>query len=162
MHRIAAVLVVLALAAPVAAQLPSVDPLNQYRLIGPAGRSDSTCIGRPETPLCAVETFLACFARRDAGLCRIVWKDVEAGDLGFQSTGHWRYWWSYRVAAAEQVGPEEMVIAIAGRNCGLQMAEPDCYTTPAPPTRYRVQRMAGAWKVLDWQSPPDAGAGISR
>ncbi|WP_300301286.1 hypothetical protein [Ferrovibrio sp.] len=135
-----------------AAQLPAVDPLGQYHLIGPAGRSDSRCIGRPETPLCAVETLLACFARRDTALCRAVWP--PAATLDFAGASHIRYWWSYRVAAAEQFSPDEAVIAIAGRNCGLVSAEPDCRTTPAPPTRYRVQRRGNAWQVVEWASPP--------
>lgn len=155
MRSIAACLLALLLAATsltAVAQLPAVDPAGQYRLIGPAERSDSRCIGRPDTPLCAVETLLACFARREPALCRAVWP--QAASLDFTRAGHIRYWWSYRVAAAEQAGPDEAVIAIAGRNCGLQMAEPDCITTPAPPTRYRVQRQGNAWQVVDWSSPP--------
>jgi hypothetical protein len=155
MRSIAAVLLVLVagLAGSSWAQLPSVDPAGQYRLIGPSGRSDSRCIGRPDTPLCAVETFLACFARRDTDLCRVVWAVGPAG-LGFEATAHWRYWWSYRVASAEQISTDETVIAIAGRSCGLQSAEPDCATTPAPPTRYRVKQVNGRWQVVDWQSQP--------
>ncbi len=155
MRRIVAVLLaLLPMAAPITAvaQLPAVDPAGQYRLIGPAERSDSRCIGRPDTPLCAVETLLACFARRDPALCRVVWP--QAASLDFAGASHIRYWWSYRVAAAEQAAPDEAVIAIAGRNCGLQMAEPDCATTPAPPTRYRVQRRDNAWQVVEWSSSP--------
>jgi hypothetical protein len=154
MRNSVAVLLVLALAGPASAQLPSVDPAGQYRLIGPAARSDSRCIGSPETPLCAVETLLACFARRDTDLCRVVWAGSE-GAAGFLRTmTASRYWWSYRIASAEQPAADEAVIAVAGRNCGLQMAEPDCGTTPAPPTRYRLKQVAGRWQVLDWQSQP--------
>ena len=32
----------------------------------------SDCIGDPRTPMCAVETFVACFTRRDTSLCRKV------------------------------------------------------------------------------------------
>ena len=35
----------------------------------------SACIGDPKTPLCAVETFLACAVRRDMSLCRRVGVD---------------------------------------------------------------------------------------
>jgi hypothetical protein len=65
-----------------------------------------------------------------------------------------KYWWSYRVAAAEQPAAGEAVIAVAGRNCGLISREPDCATTPAPPTRYRLRQVDGRWQVLDWQSQP--------
>lgn len=155
MRFAAAVLLGCTLAAPAWAQLPAVDPDNQYRLIGPAERSDSRCIGEDTAPLCAVETLLACFARRDADLCRAVWPGGEgaAGFLARQQNS--RYWWSYRIAAAEQPAAGGAVIAVAGRMCGLQSAEPDCFTTPAPPTQYRLrQTESGRWQVMDWQSPP--------
>lgn len=154
MRSIAAVLLVIAFAGPASAQLPAVDPVGQYRLIGPADRSDSRCIGRPETPLCAVETLLACFARRDPELCRVVWATGEGAAGVLTSLASSRYWWSYRIAAAEQSAAGEAVIAVAGRNCGLQRGEPDCTTTPAPPTRYRLRQISGAWQILDWQSQP--------
>ncbi|PJI38104.1 hypothetical protein [Ferrovibrio sp.] len=154
MRIAAAVLLSLAVFSSAWAQLPAVDPVNKYRLIGPADRSDSRCIGQATTPLCAVETLLACFARRDADLCHAVWSGGE-GVSGFlaklQSS---RYWWSYRIAAAEQSNAGEAVIAVAGRMCGLQSAEPDCFTTPAPPTSYRLRQVDGRWQVVDWQSPP--------
>lgn len=158
MRRIALVLVAVSLvtaigAGPTIAQLPNVDPIDQYRLIGPAGRSDNRCIGRADTPVCAVETLLACFARRDTDLCRLVWSVGPVG-LGFEGTEHLGYWWSYRIASVEAPAGDEAVIAVAGRNCGFQMEEPDCFTTPAPPTRYRLRRTNGQWKVLDWQSQP--------
>jgi hypothetical protein len=155
MRFAAAVLLSLAFSPHAFAQLPAVDPVNQYRLIGPADRSDSRCIGQSETPLCAVETLLACFARRDADLCRAVWSGGE-GVSGFLARLQGsRYWWSYRIAAAEQPAAGEAVIAVAGRICGLQSAEPDCFTTPAPPTQYRLRQVdGGRWQVVDWQSPP--------
>lgn len=156
MRHAAAVLFCILAAGPAAAQLPSVDPAGQYRLIGPdEGRSDSRCIGRPDTPLCAVETLLACFARRQAALCWRVWSPPQAGAELFPGEKRPGYWWSYRVAAAEPADPGEVVIAVAGRNCGLLLAAPDCGTTPAAPTRYRLRRQAdGTWRVVDWESPP--------
>jgi hypothetical protein len=154
MRSFAAVLLVLVTAAPAFAQLPAVDPAGSYRLIGPAGRSDSGCIGRPETPLCAVETLLACFARRDPDLCRMVWSGSNNAAGVLTALASSRYWWSYRVVEAEQPMTGEAVIAVAGRNCGLQSAEPDCLTTPAPPTRYRLKQLNGRWQVVDWQSQP--------
>jgi hypothetical protein len=154
MRSIAAGLLVLVFVSPAFAQLPAVDPVGHYRLIGSPDRSDSGCIGRPETPLCAVETLLACFARRDPALCRTVWSGGEAAAGVLAALGSSKYWWSYRVAAVEQPAVGEAVIAVAGRHCGLQMREPDCTTTPAPPTRYRVRQVDGRWQVMDWQSQP--------
>lgn len=150
-----AILLSLLFIPPARAQLPAVDPVNQYRLIGPADRSDSRCIGQSDTPLCAVETLLACFARRDADLCRVVWSGGEGASGFLAKLQNSRYWWSYRIAAAEQSGAGEALIAVAGRMCGLQTAEPDCFTTPAPPTQYRLRQVEGGrWQVVDWQSPP--------
>jgi hypothetical protein len=39
----------------------------------------SKCIGDPKTPLCAVETFIACFARHDGDLCQRV--GIPGGDF---------------------------------------------------------------------------------
>ncbi len=46
------------------------DP-NQVRIITPT-EATSTCIGDPRTPICAIETLLACVARRNVDLCRRV------------------------------------------------------------------------------------------
>jgi len=154
MRYCTAILLLLVSAGTAFAQLPVADQAGRYRLIGPPERSDSDCIGHPDTPLCAVETLLACFARRDEALCWRVWQPPRAGGSLFAGEKRPGYWWSYRVAAAEQTAPDEAVIAVAGRNCGLLLAEPDCSVTPAPPTRYRVRRGAGGWQVLDWQSQP--------
>lgn len=45
----------------------SFDP-GQVRVISQTS-STSHCIGDPQTPLCAVETYLACTVRLDHGLC---------------------------------------------------------------------------------------------
>src|SRR3546814_10964403 len=89
---------------PAAAQLPAVDAPGQYRLIGPPGRSDSRCIGRPDTPLCAVETLLACFARREAALCWHVWQPPRAGAELFPGEKRPGYWWSYPLDAPDPAG----------------------------------------------------------
>jgi hypothetical protein len=46
------------------------DP-NDIRIITPT-EATSTCIGEPKTPVCAVETMMACMVRRDESLCRRV------------------------------------------------------------------------------------------
>ncbi len=49
---------------------------GQIRRITPT-EADSACIGNPVTPLCAVETWLACKARDDLSLCRAVGQEPE-------------------------------------------------------------------------------------
>ncbi|MBF0325053.1 MAG: hypothetical protein HQL42_08260 [Alphaproteobacteria bacterium] len=65
--------------------------------------SDSRCIGDPRTPLCAVETFMACWARQAPDLCKMVWdfSDVS-GSEGV------RYQYKFRSAktlTSEDYGP---------------------------------------------------------
>ncbi|MEG3620301.1 hypothetical protein V5T82_17690, partial [Magnetovibrio sp. PR-2] len=51
-----------------AKHLADVPPPDELRFIS-SDSSSSTCIGDPKTPLCAVETIMACFARMDKALC---------------------------------------------------------------------------------------------
>lgn len=44
---------------------------NEVRVITPT-KATSTCIGDPKTPVCAVETMMACVYRLDMDLCRRV------------------------------------------------------------------------------------------
>lgn len=49
--------------------LADVPAPSEVRFIS-ADDATSKCIGNPNTPLCAVETILACFARADLHLCK--------------------------------------------------------------------------------------------
>lgn len=64
--------------------LPAYVESGEQNTVGYITRdtASSSCIGDPRTPLCAVETFLACDMRRQMDLCRMV--GVE--DLNF--SGH--------------------------------------------------------------------------
>ena len=48
--------------------LADIPPPDALRFISP-NAATSTCIGDPKTPLCAVETVIACFARQKSDLC---------------------------------------------------------------------------------------------
>jgi len=143
-----------------AADWPAVDPPASYRLLGAAqpgqGAGQGACT---TTPLCAIETLLACFSRRDEALCRAVWPGAPAGSFFGAEQRRQAYWWSWRVAEVAPLKSGEAEIAIAGRHCGLlSQAEPVCRTTPAPATRYRVVRRSDGqgWQVVDWRSPTEA------
>jgi len=134
---------------------PTADPPGQYRLIGPDGLpGQSDCIGRPHSALCAVETLLACFARRDEGLCQRVWAQAPAGAMFGEEQRRQAYWWSYRVVAVKPVAHGGYEIAIEGRHCGLaSQPQPVCRSTPAPPTRYIALPYRGSlWRVTEWSS----------
>jgi hypothetical protein len=52
--------------------LPPLTPKDQYLVLTQDdATSSSKCIGNPATPMCAVETVIACLARRKHDLCQI-------------------------------------------------------------------------------------------
>ncbi|WP_430398446.1 hypothetical protein [Ferrovibrio sp.] len=161
---ILSILCLAAVPAARAADWPAVDPPASYRLLGAAQPGQGTGQGAglgacTATPLCAIETLLACFSRRNEALCRAVWPGAPAGSLFGAEQRHQAYWWSWRVAEVTPLRAGEAEIAIAGRHCGLlSHAEPVCRTTPAPATRYRVVRRSDGlgWQVVDWRSPTEA------
>jgi hypothetical protein len=52
--------------------LPDLDPKGYWRIMGhDDAASSSKCVGNPITPLCAIESIIACFEREDGELCRI-------------------------------------------------------------------------------------------
>lgn len=58
--------------------LPPPDPPGAWRkLTLDDATSSSRCIGNPVTPLCAVETYLACFLRLQPELCDLVQAGVR-------------------------------------------------------------------------------------
>ena len=83
------------------------DHKGEWRVVTLTGGT-STCIGDPVTPLCVVETYLACYLRAMVELCRTAmarfWRQP--------SRVHWRanerYYLIYRLAAAAPVTAESM------------------------------------------------------
>ena len=73
--------VLAAIAGNASAQLPEIRSIFQTS-------ATSRCIGNPKTPLCAVETFIACWVRRNRPLCEIVGKpDLSFGDAANAVSG---------------------------------------------------------------------------
>jgi hypothetical protein len=63
-----------AIAGNVSAQQPEIRGIFQTS-------ATSRCIGNPRTPLCAVETLIACWVRRDRHFCEMVGSpDLSSGD----------------------------------------------------------------------------------
>lgn len=105
------------------------------------------------SPECALDAFLACFARRDETLCRAVWPQTPAGPMFTNRAREFAYWWSYRVVRGEFSGADSWEAAVAGRHCGLLSSSPRCTTTPAPPTVYKLGKTARGWSIIEWHTP---------
>lgn len=100
------------IAAPSIAQasdpiLPPPDPPGLWRkLTHDEATTTSTCIGNPVTPLCAVETYWACFLHRRPELCDMVAAGVRPLEVVPKVPDLWE---EYRVLYARQPSPRDPV-----------------------------------------------------
>lgn len=120
--------------------------------------SDSDCIGDGSTPVCAVETWFACFARRAPSLCKQIVPHIEM--LFFPQAKP--YFIEYQIAdvlpiTLERITPELSVFEIkpgymevrvrrrgcryAGRNCGG--------VSPAK-SSYFLKFKESGWIIVAW------------
>jgi len=68
--------------------LPELTPKGQYLVLTEDdAASSSKCIGEPVTPMCAVETVLACFVRASKNLCLIGMDEAMMTEYGFGKPG---------------------------------------------------------------------------
>jgi len=72
--------------------------------------STSKCVGAPKTPLCAVETFLACHLRRQIDLCLKVGR-TELNENEPSHTSHQEYYLISKKIIRKQDIPENLVDA---------------------------------------------------
>ena len=146
--------------------LPLSDPPGVWRRLTHDDRtSSSKCIGRFGTPLCAVETVIACIARAESELCDA----ALAVPLRMQIDSNASKYFSrelYRVEAArvltgEEIGgpsryavslrPGDVVIEIAARACYEKDWEADnCGPFPTKAEPYVLRRGGARWHVLAW------------
>lgn len=168
---IRAALLALILAAPAQAQtrdpdLPPVDPPGVWRQMTlDDATSDSKCVGKFDTALCAVETVIACFMRARNELC------VRA-TLDGEGVGEFRYGVGnrsrdlYRVVNASRltedsildiprqtfgVRPGDVRIDIQKSICTIHAGIEDCGRRPLfDPNIYTVRKTPLGWKIVDW------------
>ncbi|MBM3556139.1 MAG: hypothetical protein FJX47_11370 [Alphaproteobacteria bacterium] len=158
--------------------LPAPDAEGTYRVItrDPA-TTTSDCIGRPVTPLCAVETFIACRTREDFELCKAVIEGaanielssrdffLELGDdLGsfkahfFAGGGRDEFSVveSRLVLSIEDVETQvfrdrktgDIVVDLFRRSCGSE--ERQCQTDWRNHVSYTLRRTSRGWQVEFW------------
>lgn len=146
-------------------ELPPIDGPDQWHLMThDDATSTSQCIGDPRTPLCAIETVLACHLRQIDELCRIGmgWSDFPGQiKTQVQSTYTQRYW----VAATEFVTAKNkrsyakvrylkpQIGDIAIRIHDAPCYDQKCYKPVGPPTIYLVRQNGDRWKTDDWATP---------
>lgn len=150
---------VLAKAGDADADLPPLAQPGQWNYVTQDdAASSSHCIGDPRTPLCAVETLLACFQRGRAELCRMVDDGAEQYSQVFASPVEPGKYLAYRVMAAQRVRegedvpapaqPGDVLLTIDQREGTLgRYARAD----GSPASDFLLRRQSdGLWKVAAW------------
>ena len=125
--------------------------------------STSRCIGDPRTPLCAVETLMACFIRRQGQLCAIShgYPPSEAGRFRLSKPGP-SYRTEYRVVRfhlirnndpllnldVEWLKPGDVDITVYRRFC--LPPRQSCLGEPVTRFVYAVRRDGDRWRITGY------------
>ncbi|MEO5338747.1 MAG: hypothetical protein H7841_17975 [Magnetospirillum sp. WYHS-4] len=154
--------------------LPAVSPKGKWRVLTPDdATSTSRCIGRPETPLCAAETIVACFERTDKELCRIGMGRApgqEYYDFGLKGGSGWKVYYqvvsAVRLAETDippklrhpdewRVVPGDIRIVIRKRRCWIAKdGREKCETGPLTQIHYFLRPVPGGmWRMVNKFSP---------
>jgi len=125
---------------------------SEVRTITATGAT-SPCIGDPKTPVCAVETFLACSARQDKSLCLRV--GVERSR--FQLPPHDLHYHilSMRILRAEDIPPDLRdtywmkpgyadILLFELPNATLKTCPSGCTYS------YNARPVGGEWQIVAW------------
>jgi hypothetical protein len=146
--------------------LPPVDPPGHWRQMTlDDATSDSKCVGRFDTPFCAVETVIACFMRARNELCVRATLDGEGvGDFRYGVGNRSRD--LYRIVGASRltedsildiprqtfgVRPGDVRIDIQKRICTMHAGIEDCGRRSLyDPNIYTVRKTTLGWKIVDW------------
>ena len=137
-------------------------PDSRKRRITPT-EADSTCIGDPVTPVCAVETMLACSARLDMSLCHKVGiEDFSFGTYPALKTVE------YVILEASEIRPEDIASApeevrdaywfkpgfyqVHTRQWVCEADRVTCPSWPWRETSYSVKPLDGEWHVVTWST----------
>ncbi|MBI1244391.1 MAG: hypothetical protein GC202_05240 [Alphaproteobacteria bacterium] len=162
---------VLFLALPAGAQtrdpdLPPVDPPGHWRQMTlDDATSDSMCVGKFDTPLCAVETVIACFARKEWELCNAALQ--KPGYFERSLTGRPVDFTKlqYRIERSEVLTQEgigriprrtdlersgDYRIDVLSRDCYREIGGENCSFGFSDPNIFTLRNADGRWIVLNW------------
>jgi hypothetical protein len=130
------------------------DRPEPWRLIGQdPTATTSECIGRPETPLCAVETLLACFQRANQTLCRMVDDGADQYAEVFSDPPDPEKYLAYRIVGPLTRTESDAKLLIEQQE--IPTGQP-VGTAPVQTSLFRLRRQAdGSWKVTGWGDPSD-------
>ena len=156
--------------------LPALTPAGEYRIMTQDdATSTSQCIGDPVTPLCAVETVMACFERANDELCRVgMGLDQNPGMVPeMESYGFLLYRVVRREVVTDRrfpwppkrdlpwrpgelsVQPGDVRIDVIEKPCSSISSPETCSSTWGNPRTFIVRHEGKRWSVIVWASLSD-------
>lgn len=157
--------VVSAASAQEAPELPPLAQPGQWSYVTQDDSSSSShCIGKPGSPICAVETLLACFQRDRQDLCRMVDDGTDQYAQIFSAPADPSKYLAYRVLAAQVVDAStpragqtshaqdgDVLLTVDQREGQLGRY---ARATGTPANDFLLRRQPdGSWKVVGWGDP---------
>jgi len=154
--------------------LPPITPVDGYFVMTQDdATTSSNCIGNPVTPMCAVETVMACHVRGNDDLCRIGQGLERNSDIIIGPLPPEIYWVVRREVLTEQTLPwppyemedrpgepsvkaGDIRIDVVDKSCRKgKISHSACETEyDIPPiVAYIVRRQGSRWAVVDWRPP---------
>ncbi len=152
-------------------EAPAIDPPGHWRVMGQDdAHSTSRCIGKPDAPLCAVETMLACFLRNDNDLCKIGQGQFEPY-IHIDGPPQMAWTQRYRVAGVKRIIRDHQRHSYLGRHpppvlkgdLMITIQDNDCYYGkcqkvlgyPLDHRVFLVRKEGGKWHAVTWDGVVD-------
>jgi hypothetical protein len=160
--------------APAGVPLPPITPVDGYFVMTQDDATTSSkCIGDPVTPLCAVETVMACEIRGNDDLCRIGMGLKKNPGLSAGPVSPRIYWVMHRAILTDETIPwddhelkwrpgeagvqaGDVRIDIADKICEKgEISHTACKTEDDLPAiaAYIVRQQGDRWAVINWRPP---------
>ena len=141
------------------------DPEGVWRTITQT-EATSDCIGEPVTPMCAIDSWIACGTRLEVKLCDIAGGEPQKG-LRFVSTPSPRSYVNYRVVSVRRAEVKDitavpvynkkqkrkigdLLIGVIEQGC---VGSKEYCVTDGMPTTYTLRRSRKQWRIIDLYTP---------
>ncbi len=146
--------------------VPPRDPRGYWRQMTlDDATSTSKCVGTFDTPVCAVETVVACFARSRWDLCNVALDEPGRYDPSRYSPSPnftrelYRLVWTQRLTRAaigdiprdaSDERPGDIRIDVLRRSCSKRNGSESCNTSDDNPNIFTLRKTSSRWVVIDW------------
>lgn len=140
------------------------DPPGVWRkLTWDDATTTSKCIGKPVTPICAVETMLACYMQSRENLCHLAIFGQEDRQFIYSEASPALYT-AYRISAVKKVRagnlvrlldevaqPGDVLVDLRDKACEVKSHR--CENDIGPPTTHLLRKVGEEWRIITWDTP---------